>query len=219
MTWWSASKLWNQKLQIVQHANLSWKIMAISGRVLMLVTKSLSATLSKLRLFGTPSNYQSVAHLIHSDHEIAIMHTHHKKTLLNLQKLPKSNPDIFIMVFAGSLVVEAHIHINQLGLFGMISCIPGHILQKVAPNKLKSEPDSSPYWFINIKRMWLLYRLPSPISLLKNTPSKDTYKTLVKNRVTEHWRRRNQLEAFKEFSSTLQARVLLHFHTSFSIDN
>ena len=54
MTLWSASKVKNYSA-----SNPSWQIMTISRRLLKLVTKSFTSTMSKLRLFSTPSNHQS----------------------------------------------------------------------------------------------------------------------------------------------------------------
>ena len=156
---------------------------------------NIAAAIKVESIYALPVLLSGVAPLNLSDQDIAILHAHHRKTLLNLQKLPRNTPDVFVMFFAGSLGVEAHIHIKQLGLFGMICRLPGHILHQVATSKLLSEPDASTSWFINIRRLCLLYGLPSPVSLLTAPPSKTIFKNLVKNKVTEFWRKKYQLDA------------------------
>ena len=167
-----------------------------------------AASLKVESLYALPVLLSGVAPLILLKSEIEILHAHHKKTLLNLQKLPKNTPESFVMFFSGSLGATANIHIKQLGLFGMISRLPDNILHTVATSKLSSEPDSSSSWFVHIRQLCSQYCLPTPLSVLSNPPSKTSYKNLVKNQVIDYWKRKYELEAAEKDS-------LLYFKPQF----
>ena len=68
-------------------------------------------------------------------------------------KLPKNIPESFVMFMAGSFGATAHIHIKQMGLFGMITRLDDNILYKVATAKISSEPDASSSWFVQIRKL------------------------------------------------------------------
>ena len=154
-----------------------------------------AASLKVESLYALPVLLSGVAPLIISKSETDIIHYHHKKTLLNLMKLPKNIPESFVMFMAGSLGATAHIHIKQMGLFGMITRLPDNILYKVATAKLASEPDDSSSWFVQIRQLCNQYCFPSPLSLLENPLTKPKFKKLIKSRVLDYWRRKYELEA------------------------
>ena len=163
-------------------------------------TANPAASLKVESLHALPVLLSGVAPLILLKAEIAILHSHHKKTLLNLQKLPKNTPESFVMFLAGSLGATANIHMRQLGLFGMICRLPQNILYSVATSKLSSEPDDSSSWFIQIRQLCTQYSLPSPLSLLSKPPSKTTFKNLVKSKVTDFWKKKYELDANERLS-------------------
>lgn len=88
---------------------------------------------------------------------------------------------------AGSPGATASIHIKQLGLFGMLLRLPGSILHRIARKKLHSAPDDSNSWFIQIRHLCVKYNLPSPLFLLSHTPSKTSFKSLVRRKVIDFW--------------------------------
>ena len=116
------------------------------------------------------------------------------------------------MFLAGSLGATANLHIRQLGLFGMIARLLDNILQKIAVNKISSEPDSSTSWFVQVRHLCMQYDLQSPLSLLLNPPTKHTLKSMVKSKVTDFWKHkyeaevqiRTSLEFFKPRFMSLQ---------------
>ena len=91
------------------------------------------------------------------------------------------------MFMAGSLGASAQIHIRQLGLFGMITRLPGNLLHKIASSKLSTESNTSAFWFVKIRLLCTQYDLPSPLQLLSSPPSKSSFKSLVKAKVTDFW--------------------------------
>ena len=138
-------------------------------------------------VFANPVLLSGIAPLILSDDEIGILHSHHKNILQNLLKLYHNTPECFTLFMAGSPGATASIHIKQLGLFGMLLRLPGTILHRIAKKKLHSSPDESKSWFIMIRHLCFKYNLPSPLFLLSHTPSKTSFKSLVRRKVIDFW--------------------------------
>ena len=102
-------------------------------------------------------------------------------------KLPDKCPDSVIYFLSGSVPLLANIHKKQLNLFGMISRLPGNILNVLAGKFLLSEPDNSKSWFVGIRHLCTMYNLPSPIQLLNEPLSKTSYKAQVNLKVVDYW--------------------------------
>ena len=96
---------------------------------------------------------------------------------------------------AGSPGASATVHMKQLGLFGMILRLPGSILHRIAQSKLYTELDESSSWFVQIRHLCSTYNLPSPLFLLSHTPSKSTFKSLVRRKVIDFWQTKLRDEA------------------------
>ena len=144
-----------------------------------------AASLRVESLYALPVLLSGVAPLILSNQEIDILLSHHRKCLQNLQKLLRNTPECVIMFLAGSLGAKANIHIRQLGLFGMICRLPDNVLFSIAHQKLLSDPDNSSSWFVQIRHLCAQYDLPSPLLLLQTPPTKSSFKSLVKSKVTD----------------------------------
>ena len=144
-----------------------------------------AASLRIQSTFANPVLLSGVAPLILNDDELGILHSHHKNTLQNLQKLYRNTPECFTFFMAGSPGASAAVHMKQLGLFGMILRLPGSILHRIAQNKLYSEPDESGSWFVQIRNLCSTYNLPSALFLLAHTPTKSSFKSLVRRKVID----------------------------------
>ena len=166
------------------------------------------ASLRIQSVYANPVLFSGVASLNLNNSEVAVLHAHHKKTLLNLQKLHKNTPECFVMFLAGSVGATATLHMRILGLFGMICRLPDNILHKISLNKLTTEPDNSSSWFIQLRQLCSRYNLPSPLSLLLHPPSKCSYNSLVKKRVLDKWQEKYRSDAEGKDS-------LLYFKPSF----
>ena len=99
------------------------------------------------------------------------------------------------MFMAGSVGLTAQLHIRQLGLFGMISRLPDHILNRIAASKLSTEPDTSTSWFVKIRLLCYQYGLPGPLQQLGSPLTKITFKALVKAKFTDFWEKKYRYEA------------------------
>ena len=108
-------------------------------------------------------------------------------TKQNLLKLYSSTPEPVVFFLAGSLPGEAVFHQKQLTLFGMICRLPGNILHEIAVQLLTVESQTSKSWFSDIRVLCFTYSLPHPLLLLREPPSKEQFKHLVKYNVTNFW--------------------------------
>ena len=98
-------------------------------------------------------------------------------------KLVDKTPEEVVMFLAGSLPAAAYIHMRQLGLFVMITQLPDNILNTLATRSLSTESNISKSWFIQIRKLSVIYDLPSPLAVLSTPLSKLTYKGLIKGRL------------------------------------
>ena len=128
-----------------------------------------------------------MATLLLDKSEVAIINHHVKETLQNLLKLHQKTPDPVIFLVSGSLPGEAILHTKQLTLFAMICRLPGNPLNTIAKNILTSSSDNDTSWFGQIRSLCFKYALPHPLLLLKEPPTKYSFKSLVKLNIAEYW--------------------------------
>ena len=132
--------------------------------------------------------------------EINILEKQYKNTLKCLMKLPDKCPDSVIYFLAGSVPVLAHIHKKQLNIFGMITQLPGNVLNILARNILLTESCKTKSWFIDVRQLCSQYGLPSPLKLLEEPLSKSAFKNQVSKKVLDHWTINLRKEAFTKTS-------------------
>ena len=119
--------------------------------------------------------------------EISTIDKHLKETYLIIQKLPKNTPRAVIHFLGGTLPGTADIHLRILSLFGMVARLRGDPLQLQAENILTSAKSSSKSWFFLVRDICLMYVLPHPLIILKQKPSKESFKKQVKVKVLNYW--------------------------------
>ena len=73
-----------------------------------------------------------------------------------------------------------------------------------AENILTSAKSSSKSWFLLVRDICMMYALPHPLVILKQKPSKESFKKLVKAKVVSYWENRlrgesNLLPSLKYF--------------------
>ena len=81
-------------------------------------------------------------------------------------------------------------------MFSMICHLPEDPLHQHAKFALTNLPSSSKSWFHQVKDLCCQYSPPHPLLLLENPVDKESFKLLVKQRVTEHWKEVLSLECF-----------------------
>ena len=112
-----------------------------------------------------------------------------------LQKLMDRTPACVVAFLGGVLPGKAMIHQRQLSIFGMIIRSPGSILHNHATRILMSARPSAGSWFQQIHGLCLLYQLPHPLILLKESPTASTFNRLVKSKIVDYWEVRLRADA------------------------
>ena len=166
-----------------------------------------AATLSTNRIHGFPVLFSGISSLILSNSEINIIDQFIKVKVQRFQKLRDKTPSCVVMFLGGQLPGKAQLHLKIFSLFGMICRLPHSILHKTAAHQVASAKPSSGSWFCQLRDLCLIYKLPSPFSLLHEPLTKEAFKKLVKSRVIDHWEaslreearsmRENSLKYFK----------------------
>ena len=167
-----------------------------------------AATLRILSMHGTSVLMSGLGSLVLSSHEIYIVDQQFKRTLQNLLKLSVNSPASLVCFTAGSLPGTAILHQRQLSLFGMICRLPNDFLNQHAHQVLLSSSPASKSWFLQIRDLLLQYKLPHPLQLLENPPTKEAFRKLVKSKLFDYWEVK-----FRSESSVLPS--LPYFHPEF----
>ena len=99
--------------------------------------------LKMARIYGSPVLLSGMSSLVLSSSDIAIIDQHFKDTYQNLQKLHQRTPRSVVFFLGGSLPAQAVLHLRMLSLFGMVSRLPGDVLNIRARNALITEKSKS----------------------------------------------------------------------------
>ena len=167
-----------------------------------------ATSLRVLAIYGTPVLMSGLASLVLSPKEVAIIDQQFKRTLQNILNLSVSSPSAVVHFKSGSLPATAILHLRQISLFGMICRLPSDPLNTLARQPLLTSSSRSQSWFIQVRNLLLVYQLEHPLKLLDYPPSKDSFKRLVKAKVTDFWEQKLRQE-----SSYLPS--LKYFHPQF----
>ena len=138
-------------------------------------------------LYATPVLLSGLASLVLKKTEIAMVDQHMKITMQSLQKLMDKTPPCIVAFLGGVLPGTAQLHVRQLTLFGMITRMKETLLQTHATNILSTATPSAASWFQQIRELCILYRLPHPLDLLSDPPTKSSFNSLVKSSITDYW--------------------------------
>ena len=139
------------------------------------------------RVYGSPVLLSGISALVLTASELTILEKYQKETYQNLQKLHPKTPRCFVHFLSGTLPGVAVVHIKMLCLFGMVSRLPRNPLYTHALNVLTNSKSSSKSWFQNVRDICLLYQLPHPLTILEKAPNKDSFKKLIKSKITDYW--------------------------------
>lgn len=162
------------------------------------------------RIHCLPVLLSGLGSLILQTSEVNLVDQNVKITLQRLQKLLPRTPHCVVLFLGGSLPGKAMYHLRILSLFGMISRLPGSLLNKIARYQLTVAKPSSRSWFLLVRDLCLQYSLPSPFTLLDIPLSKYRYKALIKSKVIDYWEIFYRNEAQK-----LKDRSLKYFNPSY----
>ena len=125
--------------------------------------------------------------------ELALFSNHYRKVVQNLLCLKPNTPNTVCYFLAGTLPIEAIVHLRQLSILRMIMESKGNILHKHSLNALHSKP-SSLSWIHQLRTLCLQYQLPHPLTLLQSSLTKPQFKA-AKKHVLYYWEKKLRNEA------------------------
>ena len=97
-------------------------------------------------------------------------------------------PDPALYFLAGSLPLEAYLHMRVLSNFSMICHLQNNPLHSIAKNALIRARPSSRSWFTMLREICIKYNLPHPLNLLDSPLPPIKFKTMYKLKIKEYWR-------------------------------
>ena len=147
-----------------------------------------SSCLKIEKLYALPVLLSGLGSLVLSTLEVKTLHSHYKKTLRSLLKLPNDIPDPALYFLAGSLPLEAYLHMRVLSNFSMICHLQNNPLHSIAKNALIRARPSSRSWFTMLREICIKYNLPHPLNLLDSPLPPIKFKTMYKLKIKEYWR-------------------------------
>ena len=109
----------------------------------------------------------------------------HRKILKAFLKLSKTAPTPAIHFLLGELPMEGKIHRDMFSLFYSVWSNPDTKIYQIVKYLLSTSSDNSRTWVVNLRHISKMYNLEDPLScLLKDPPSKSSFKELVITRIT-----------------------------------
>ena len=108
----------------------------------------------------------------------------HNKILRGFLKLSQTSPIPALFFLLGELPAEGVLHIRTLSLLQNIWSNPTSTVYSMVEYILKMCSMNSTTWSNHVQLLCIKYGLPSPLSLLKSSPTKPTWNTMVKTKVT-----------------------------------
>ncbi|VDI27647.1 Hypothetical predicted protein [Mytilus galloprovincialis] len=141
--------------------------------------------------------------LIPKGKSLTTLNLYHKKLLKQLLSLSTNTADPAIYILSGMIPIEAELHIKILTLFGTISRSEKTSNEwRIAERQLKLKSFNSNSWFIDIKKICLLYNIENIEKYLDNPLTKSKWKSFIDNKVQSYWT--NKILDDSKMYSTLQ---------------
>ena len=134
-------------------------------------------------VYCLPVLLSGLSSLLLSKSEVNRIRNYYRINLARLMKLPDRTPECALYFFAGTLPLEAHLHLRQFTLFSMICHLRGNVLHDLACKSLIGNQQRNSSWFDQI---WLLcnkYDLPHPIVLLDRPLPQQEFKRICREKV------------------------------------
>ena len=116
--------------------------------------------------------------------QISPLSLFHRKTLKAFLHLSQSAPTPAIHFLLGEMPIEGKIHRDMFSLFYSVWSNPDTKIYQIVKYLLKTSPENSRTWVINLRHISKMYSLEDPLSCLqRDPPSKSNYKETVLTKV------------------------------------
>ena len=107
------------------------------------------------------------------------------KCLKQIQGLPDKTANTVCLALLGILPLEVVLHKNALTTFVNMIRHKGTIESDIALRQIVMKNENDKSWFMFVRGILNLYKLPSIFQLISNTPSKSEWKRLLNNTVNQ----------------------------------
>ena len=111
----------------------------------------------------------------------------HRKTLKSMQSLPSYTATSAVLLLLGALPIEGEIHRRQLSLLYGILQSDNSIVKGILDRQSTVYSNDQESFCGKISEILDLYQLPPLEHLYNNLPTKEVWKTTVKNAVFKYW--------------------------------
>ena len=91
----------------------------------------------------------------------------HHKVLRGFLKLSSTSPIPALYFLLGEMPIQAHVHLDVLGLFHTIWSNPDTTIHEIIKYIFKMSDDNSVTWAVHVRILCQLYELPDPLRLLQ----------------------------------------------------
>jgi ribosomal protein L31 len=115
--------------------------------------------------------------------EMANIEIFERKILKQAMGLPQNTANPIPYLLLGALPITAHIHKRRLGLLGAILRKQDSTEYQLAYRQMAIRNLNDNSWFQETERLLLNYELPSTHDMLENPPTKEAWKTTVKQAI------------------------------------
>ena len=153
-----------------------------------------AARLKVEKIYGSPVLRSGLGSLCLIKPEENLLNHHYVEMLGNLLRLLPKTPLPVVYFLAGSLPMEAFVHLRHLSILGMISRMPESLLHQHGVEVFSSE-GAKWSWFHQVRNVCLKYQLPHPLTLLNDPLSKEAFKNLTKKHVINFWELKQRNDA------------------------
>lgn len=147
--------------------------------------------ISLLQTYVIPILFYGLEVILPSGKALEILEIQYRKLLKQILSIPCTTADPAVYLLSGLLPAEASIHKKLLSLYGNITRLSENSVEKrLAKRQLEVKSFRSHSWFIAVKKVLILYDLPSAEALLENPPGKLEWKKQFNSAVNKYWTER-----------------------------
>ena len=144
--------------------------------------------ISLLQTYVIPVLFYGLEVILPTGKALETLEIQYKKLVKQILSVPTTTADPAVYLLSGLLPAEALIHKRMLSLYGNITRLPKNSVERrLAERQLEIKSFNSHSWFIAVKKVLILYDLPSAETLLDNPVEKLKWKKQFNTVINEHW--------------------------------
>ena len=149
-----------------------------------------------IRTYSCPILRSGLSTFVIRKTQLEPMNIFQRKCLKGFLHLSQTAPTAAIHFLFGELPIEAKIHCDMFSLFYSIWTNPNSKIFSIVKYLLETSSENSRSWSIHLRHISKMYKMDDPLEcLLKNPPSKATYKEYILTKIVAFHERELRTEA------------------------